>query len=117
MYATCSPLIFALGPKGEFHDSSKTLSSIISATTTTPSSAAGVISETKHSGQILNTEDKLAKYRPKSHNFYLGIVLSRTLQGLVDPRLPNAILKMYLGEKSLDSELAKAGAKSVCKGR
>ena len=32
MYATCSPHLFALGPKGEFHDSSKTLSSIISAT-------------------------------------------------------------------------------------
>ena len=32
MYATCSPLIFALGPKGEFHDSSKTLRIIISAT-------------------------------------------------------------------------------------
>ena len=74
-------LTFALGPKGEFHHSSKTLSSIISATTTTPSSAAGVISETKHSGQIPNTEDTVAKYRPKSYNFYLGIVLSRTWQG------------------------------------
>ena len=32
MYATCSPHIFALGPKGEFHDTSETLRNIIGAT-------------------------------------------------------------------------------------
>ena len=41
MYATCSPHIFALGPKGEFHDTSETLRNIIVQLSTTPSSAAG----------------------------------------------------------------------------
>ena len=84
-------LTFALGPKGEFHDSSKTLSSIISATIyhSLICSRGFLWDKTqwpntkyrRHSGQIPNTEDTVAKYSPKSHNFYLGIVLSRTLQG------------------------------------
>ena len=84
-------LTFALRPKDEFHDTSETLRNIIGATihhslicsrgyfgdkTQWPNTKYR-----RHSGQIPNTEDIVAKYRPKSHNFYLYIVLSRPWQG------------------------------------